>query len=94
MTLFIIAGTYLGVGAVALCLFDHWTKRIRSKLVGKSVEAQSMIASSDILLPGSISTGGTYVGSKTALVILIAATWLFWPAVFIGALTDKKEDKQ
>ncbi len=92
MSMIVIAGIYLGVGAAALCFFDYRTKRIRSKLMSKSVETQSAMAASNVPLPGGVA-GGTYVGHKTALVLLIAATWLFWPAIFIGALTDRKENR-
>lgn len=81
MGLVVIIGGYLVAGIVALFLFDRITGRIRSKFSQSSLDAQSALIGS-----------GNYVNTKTAKVILAGAIWLFWPAVFLGALTDKKED--
>ncbi len=70
---------YLLVGAILLAIFDLATKRIRSKLVQATSEAQSRLVAS-----------GNYVGSKLASALFLGALWLFWPTVFIGVLTDRK----
>ena len=72
---------YFLFGAVALLLFDVATHRIRSKLCQAASETQHRLAAS-----------GNYVGSRTAACLFVVAMWLFWPAVFIGAATDKRED--
>lgn len=73
--------TYLLLGIILLAIFDLVTKRIRSKFTQATSETQSRLAAS-----------GNYVGGKLAAVLFLGATWLFWPMVFIGAVTDKKED--
>ncbi len=72
---------YLLLGVIFLAAFDLVTKRIRSKFIQATSETQNRLA-----------TSGNYVGSRTAACLFVGATWLFWPVVFIGALTDKKED--
>lgn len=68
--------SYLLLGAVLLFIFDLSTKRIRNKFIQATSETQSRLA-----------TSGNYVGSKLASVLFLGALWLFWPMVFIGALT-------
>ena len=72
---------YLLLGSISLFTFDWITKRIRTKAMQATSETQTRLAAS-----------GNYVGGKVAFALFIGAMWLFWPAVFIGALTDKKED--
>ena len=72
---------YLLLGIILLAIFDLATQRIRSKFVQATSETQSRMVAS-----------GNYVGSRLASILFIGALWLFWPLVFIGALTDKKED--
>ena len=72
---------YLSLGAVLLAIFDLATKRIRSKFTQATSETQSRLLAS-----------GNYVSSRLASVLFLSAMWLFWPIVFIGAITDKKED--
>jgi hypothetical protein len=75
--------TYLLLGVVLLIIFDITTERIRSKFAQATSKTQSELASS-----------GNYVGDKLAAVLFIGAMWLFWPMVFIGALTDKADNKE
>jgi len=72
---------YFLLGSISLFIFDMMTNRIRTKASQAASETQSRLAMS-----------GNYVGIKVAFILFISAMWLFWPAVFIGALTDKKED--
>jgi hypothetical protein len=78
--LFVITG-YLTLGAILLLIFDLLTKRIRSKFSCATKETQTRLLAS-----------GNYVGGRASSVLFIGALWLFWPAVFIGAITDKKEN--
>ncbi len=71
---------YLLLGIVFLILFDLKTKRIRSKLNRASMETQQILIQS-----------GNYVNTKVATYVFIVVMWLFWVAVVIGAMTDKKE---
>lgn len=71
---------YLLLGVILLAIFDLATKRIRSKLTQATSETQSKLAMS-----------GNYVGGRLASVLFLGTMWLFWPMVFVGALTDKKE---
>src|SRR3972149_4860114 len=73
-------GIYLLLGLIALGIFDRTTKRIRNKLATAATETQSRLIAS-----------GTFVGNRMATILFIGAMWLFWPAVFIGVLTDKKK---
>jgi len=72
---------YLLLGIVSLAIFDLVTKRLSTKFTQATSETQSRLAAS-----------GNYVGGKLAFVLFLGATLLFWPMVFIGAITDKKED--
>ena len=74
---------YLSLGAVLLAIFDLATKRIRTKFTRAIGETQYRLVSS-----------GNYVGGRLASALFLSAMWLFWPMVFIGALTDKKEDSR
>ena len=74
----VVTACYLLLGAGLLILFDAVTKRIRTKLTQAVCETQSRLF-----------TAGNYVGSTVAFFIFLGAMWLFWPMVFIGALTDK-----
>ena len=75
----IVVLVYFGLGACLLALFDCLTKRIRTKLAQATGETQSRLIAS-----------GTYVGSRVSFILFAGAMWLFWPFVFVGALTDKK----
>lgn len=72
---------YLSLGIILLAIFDITTGRIRSKFMRATKETQLRLA-----------TSGSYVGNKLASAVFLVAMWLFWPMVFIGALTDKKGD--
>lgn len=72
---------YLALGIILLAVFDLVTKRIRSKFIQATGETQSRLAAS-----------GNYVGGKLASALFLGAMWLFWPMVFVGVLTDKKEN--
>lgn len=71
---------YFGGGLLALALFDLITKRIRTKLTGAVVTTQVKMLEANVVL-----------GKKTGLATFLAVTWLFWPAVLIGAVTDRVE---
>lgn len=71
---------YISLGIILLVIFDLATKRIRSKFTQATNETQSRLVVS-----------GSYVGNKLASALFLGAMWLFWPMVFIGALTDRKE---
>ena len=74
---------YLLLGVALLAIFDLATKRIRTKFTQATSETQSKLA-----------TSGNYVGSRLASVLFLGAMWLFWPMVFVGALTDKADKKE
>ena len=73
-------GIYLLLGLAFLILFDLKTKRIRIKLSQATAETQQALIQS-----------GNYVNTKVATYVFIVVMWLFWVAVVIGAMTDKKE---
>lgn len=79
----VVVAMYLLLGIMLLVVFDLATKRIRSKFTQATSETQSKLAAS-----------GSYVGSKLASVLFLGAMWLFWPMVFIGALTDRTDKKE
>ena len=76
-----VIGIYLVVGAILLSIFEMSTRRISQRIGTASTDAQMRMASS-----------GTAVGSKAALILTFIVMWLFWPAVFVGAV--KKEKKE
>ena len=69
---------YLLLGVVLLGIFDVLTKRIRSKFVQSTSETQQRLIAS-----------GSFVGTKSSACLFIGAMWLFWPLVFVGALTGE-----
>lgn len=81
----VLAGiiVYLIIGSILLLIFDLITKRISSKFAQATNETQSRLIAS-----------GNYVGNKIASILFLGAMWLFWPVVFIGALTDKTDKKE
>lgn len=74
---------YFGSGLVALLMFDLFTKRLRSGWKNAVADAQMKLTES-----------GSFVGAITLVVVTLIATWLFWPFVFIGAVTPKKEGRK
>lgn len=77
-----IIGLYLLVGVMALALFDACTGRVRQGLRLRVEDMQQKLL-----------TTGVIMGWRTAITMLSLATWLFWPAVFAGWLTDGKGGK-
>lgn len=75
-------GIYLGLGLIALLILDLLTKRVRSRLVGASLEAQ-----------GRMLDTGQMVGRKTAIFLTVGALWLFWVVAIYGALTKTKQEE-
>jgi hypothetical protein len=76
---FLGLGIYFAVGVLALGLLDLLTKRIRRRILDASLEAQAQLLVS-----------GSSVGYKEAVVLTVAALWLFWPTAIYAALTDRK----
>ena len=76
-------GLYLVAGIVILALFDLLTSRIRKRLRGAAVQAQADMASR-----------GNYSGTKSAIVMVTLAIWMFWPLVISSAVLSlaKKGD--
>ena len=81
--LFWVVIIYILSGGISLFIFDLITKRVRTKFNQAAGETQSKLAAS-----------GNYVGGKVALILFLGAMWVFWPAVFVGALTDKTDKKE
>jgi len=73
----IILVYFLG-GLLILIVFDLITKRIRSNLSSAGLQAQLRMAEAN-----------NPIGRKSSLVLMLALTWLAWPAMLIGALTDR-----
>ena len=81
LILWLIIGVYLVVGLVAVAIFEKVTGRIRRRLSHASDEARANLLNS-----------GTYVKEKEGIALVLLATWIFWPALLLGA-TIKKGDK-
>ncbi len=73
---------YLASGLLALGVFEMATGRIRHNAAQAVVETQ--LATLQV---------GKY-GRIAAMVILGLFTWAFWPAVFAGAVLDKKNKEK
>ena len=73
---------FLG-GLFILIVFDLLTKRIRSNISSAGLQAQIRMAEAS-----------SPIGRKTSLVLMLALTWLAWPAVLIGTLTDRPKGEQ
>ena len=74
------------VGVVALFLFNYLTQgRIRDRWDDACVDMQSRLSNS-----------GNFVGTGIARLLFAMAILLFWPFVFIGAMTQnsKAQDKK
>jgi len=85
MTFIIAIMVYLIVGLLALAILDLTTKRIRSKLRDASYETQTVVANTNT---------GTYLGNKLAIVVILTALWIFWPAVIWGAVESRIRRKE
>ena len=85
MTLITVVIGYLVMGLLALAVLDLTTKRIRSKLRGASYETQTVVANTNT---------GTYLGNKLAIVVILTALWIFWPAVIWGAVESRIRRKE
>lgn len=73
----IVLGIYLTLGVLALLVLDLVTHRVRQRLTDASYDTQSKLAQT-----------GQYVSSRTALIIIIVALWIFWPAAIYSAITS------
>lgn len=78
----IVLLTYFSTGLLVLALFDHATKRIRTRLHDHVVQTQLKMIEANVFL-----------GRKTGTAVFLIVTWLFWPAVLIGAVTREKVEK-
>lgn len=75
---------YFLMGIVFLGTFDIITHRIRIKFRTATAETQIKLAT---------ATTPTFIGERAAAIIFGIALWLFWPAVFVGVITDRKRGK-
>jgi len=73
----ILLAYFLG-GLLALLVFDLKTKRIRTKIQSAGLEAQLKMAQANSPL-----------GVKAGIALILTLTWLFWPAVLLGAATER-----
>lgn len=74
---------YLLLGIVFLGIFDLVTQRIHTKFTQAVSDTQQRLGAS-----------GNYVGNRASACLFVITMWLFWPMVFIGALTDKKGEER
>jgi len=74
----IVLLSYFGGGLLALLVFDLLTKRLRTRLRSSALETQIKMSEANVFL-----------GVKTGIATFLIVTILFWPAVFIGAITEK-----
>ena len=75
---------YFVGGLLVLFAFDVITHRLRDKFRDKVAEANVVMA----------QQGNVYVGRRMMLVTFALITWLFWPAILIGAATDRKDEDE
>jgi len=79
----ILLAYFIG-GLVILFIFDLLTKRIRHNMPMAGTQAQI-----------EMSQASNPIGQRAGMILMLVLTWLFWPAVLIGAATDKgDEDEQ
>lgn len=79
-----IAGIYLGVGIIALLIFDIITKRVRNRLSATSYEAQSVMWKA-----------GSGAGYKTAMAVTLIYLWLLWlPVIAYGILSSVRKSNE
>jgi hypothetical protein len=69
---------YFMLGLFALIMLDLMTYRIRRRVLAASVDAQTKLAAS-----------GSYVSPKMAMILLLGAIWVFWPAVIYAAIRHR-----
>ena len=82
-TMAILLAYFIG-GLVILFIFDLLTKRIRNNMAMAGTQAQIEMAQAN-----------NPIGQRAGMILMLVLTWLFWPAVLIGAATDKgDEDEQ
>ena len=83
-TAIIILLTYFLGGLVALLVFDLATKgRIRNNMRMAGTQAQIRMAEAN-----------NPIGPRAGLMLMLVLTWLFWPMVLIGAVTDKGDEAE
>ena len=75
MTIQLALGLYLIIGVIALVSLDLFTGRVRKRLKAASYDTQK-----------KMMVSGSYVGPRTALVIIVLALWIFWPFAIYGAI--------
>ena len=75
---------YFVGGLLVLLVFDLITKgRIRSNMPMAGTQAQIRMAEAN-----------NPIGPKAGMVMMLVITWLSWPMVLIGAVTDKEDDSE
>lgn len=76
----IILLVYFLGGLVTLLVFDLATKgRIRSNMPMAGTQAQIRMAEAN-----------SPIGPRAGMMLMLIITWLFWPLVLVGAITDTK----
>lgn len=73
----IVLIAYFSLGLLTLLIL---AKNIQSNIKSASVEAQVRLAAS-----------GNVVGARTSALLIIASSWVLWPAVIYGALRKREE---
>ena len=71
----LLLGIYYALGIVSLVIMFVRTGGFKNRIRKGSYETQDRLAAA-----------GTVAGSKTALVFVMMALWLFWPVAIFGAL--------
>lgn len=74
----VILLSYFVGGLLVLIVFDLATKRVRNNVRSGGFQAQMRMAEAN-----------SPIGVKAGIVMILALTWLFWPMVLVGAVTDK-----
>ena len=72
-----VLGAYLVVGIIAICFLFILTGKMRKRLKDASFATQEKLMNT-----------GSFVGSKTALIMTVLALLVFWPFAIYGAIRE------
>jgi hypothetical protein len=74
-----VIGLYLVFGAVFLAVFELTTHRVTRKLDDSAYETQNIMGGA-----------GVPLRTRSAKIVILVVTYLFWPAVIVGMFTKGK----
>lgn len=91
MIVLIVIAVYLLAGLLFLGIFDLLTGKVRKKFGDAVTDTQLKIADASPVMGRGMAT---FIGRKTAFVVTVLATWVFWVAVLYGFLESQWKERR